>query len=244
MEDPGGAVKGSCNPSKGCGPPKLRRDDPAFLFATSDPSVLFLDFCSTRHGRAPHAALPPFVSTPLTFAVLDFLRLSRSAIDDTISQNLNALETPARAGFDPASTSRLGPRPLSHQIDATSCRAFKDQVLFPSWQARSDLLSYCALVATSPDADDPEIALREAENEKNRERVVDERLDPYSARFFPREARTERLANVIRLEMGVENIVRSRTWDIVRQRCSDPSYDAWEEALAAWRRSRASPERR
>lgn len=172
----------------------------------------------------------------------DFLRLSRSSIDDTITQNLNALETPAKAGFDPTSTSRLGPRPLSHQIDATACNAFKDKVLFPSWQVRSDVLSYCSLVATSPDPDDPERALREAEKEKNRERVVDERLDPYSGRFFPREARTEHLAIILRQEMGVENIVRSRTWDIVRQRCGDPAYVSWEQALADWRRSREASE--
>jgi hypothetical protein len=93
------------------------------------------------------------------------------------------------------------------------------------------------LVATSPDPDDPERALRAAENEKDRERVIDERLDPYSARFFPREARTEHLALVLRQEMGVENIVRSRTWDIVRRRCGDSTQTAWEQSLADWRRA-------
>jgi hypothetical protein len=121
-----------------------------------------------------------------------------------------------------------------------ACNAFKDKVLYPSWQARSDVLSYCSLVATSPDPDDPERALREAEKEKNRERIVDERLDPYSARFFPREARTEHLAIILRQEMGVENIVRSRTWDIVKQRCGNTAYASWEQALAGWRRARES----
>ncbi|KAL2133129.1 hypothetical protein VTI74DRAFT_2861 [Chaetomium olivicolor] len=179
-----------------------------------------------------------------TSALREFLRLSRSAIDDTITQNLNALETPAKAGFDPTSTSRLGPRPLSHQIDAEACTRFKNKVLFPSWQARSDVISYCSLVATSPDPDDPERALREAENEKNRERVIDERLDPYSARYFPREARTEHLAYILRQEMGVENIVRSRTWDIIRQRCGDSTSVAWEQALADWRRAKGAPDGR
>ncbi|KAJ4300638.1 hypothetical protein N0V88_003323 [Collariella sp. IMI 366227] len=174
----------------------------------------------------------------------EFLRLSRSAIDDTITQNLNALETPARAGFDPTSTSRFGPRPLSRPIDAATCNQFKYQVLFPSWQARSDVLSYCSLVATSPDPDDPERALREAENEKNRERVIDERLDPYSGRFFSREARTEHLALILRQEMGVENIVRLRTWDIVGRRCGDSTVGGWEQALAEWRRTRGVAEGR
>lgn len=94
------------------------------------------------------------------------------------------------------------------------------------------------MVATAPDPDDPERALRAVEAEKNREKVVDERLDPYSARFFPREARTEHLAAILRQEMGVEIIVRSRTWDVVRRRCGDSTYGEWERALADWRRAR------
>ncbi|KAK3318040.1 caffeine-induced death protein 2 [Apodospora peruviana] len=169
-----------------------------------------------------------------TATLRDFLRISRSSVDDTITQHLNALLTPARAGFDPLSTSQKGARPLSRQIDSRSCQNFKDKVLFPSWQSRSHVLSYCALVATSPDPDDPEAAVREAENERNRERIVDARLDPYSARFIPREPRTEQLASLIRMEQGIENIVRSRTWGVVRERCGE-SADTWEQALAGWR---------
>ncbi|KAI1214262.1 putative caffeine-induced death protein Cid2 [Annulohypoxylon truncatum] len=172
-----------------------------------------------------------------TIALRDFLRISRSAIDDSITQNLNALVTPSQSGFDPASTSVRIPRAPSRSIDPRSCQAFKDKVLFPSWQARADVLTYCAYVATSPDPDDPEVGLRERETEKNRERVVDERLDPYSARYFPREPRTEQLANLLRQERGIENIVRSRTWGLVRERCGDSFQDA-EEALNRWRAER------
>lgn len=107
-------------------------------------------------------------------------------------------------------------------------------------------MAFCSLVSTSPDPDDPERALRDAEREKDKERVVDERLDPYSARFFPREARTEHLATILRQEAGIENIVRAKTWDIVRRRCGDPSYVGWEQALADWRRGQksSSPEAR
>lgn len=101
------------------------------------------------------------------------------------------------------------------------------------------MLSYCTLVATSPDPDDPETAVREAEVEKNQESVVDERLDPYSARFLPREPRTTQLAMLIRQEQGVENIVRTRTWGLVKERCGD-SVEEWEKALAKWRMERAS----
>jgi hypothetical protein len=111
--------------------------------------------------------------------------------------------------------------------------------LFPSWQARSDVLAYCAGVATSPDPDDPDHILREVEDVRARERVVNERLDPYSGRYFPREVRTEALAALVRSELMVESIVRSRTWGMVRERCSDEIYDG-EKALDKWRRERST----
>ena len=164
---------------------------------------------------------------------VDFLRLSRVAIDDSIVQNLNALITPARAGFDPSSTrERQVQAPRRRPIDAEACQGFKDNVLFQSWQARSDVLSYCAGVAVDPE--DPDLIAREAESAKDRERVVDERLDPYSGRFFPREARTESLANLIRNERGVEGIIRARTWGLVTERCGDTGI-GWEAALNRWR---------
>ena len=161
------------------------------------------------------------------------MRLSRSSVDDTITQHLNALVAPSKAGFDPSSTSHLTLRPLSRPINATSCQTFKDKVLFPTWQARSQVISYCTAVATSPDPDDPDSAAREAEKRRHDEKVVDERLDPYSARFFPSEPRTEQLASIIRQEHAVENIVRSRTWGIVSQRCSGP-LESWEHPFAEW----------
>jgi hypothetical protein len=102
---------------------------------------------------------------------------------------------------------------------------------------RSDVLNYCASVATSPDPDDPESVLRQVESERDRERVVDERLDPYSARFSPGETRTERLATLIRQERGVENIIRARSWGLVSERC-EGDFREWEEALNDWRKGR------
>ncbi|OJJ49398.1 hypothetical protein ASPZODRAFT_14113 [Penicilliopsis zonata CBS 506.65] len=164
----------------------------------------------------------------------DFLRLSRSTIDDSITQNLNALLTPAQRGFDPSSTAnRQTDSKFRLSVDPAACQKFKDDVLFPAWQTRSDVLNYCAGVATSPDPDDPDLILRETESAKDRERVVDERLDPYSARFFPREARTESLANLIRNERTVEEIIRFRTWGLVNERCNEST--SWEKALNNWR---------
>ena len=169
---------------------------------------------------------------------LDFLRISRSTIDDSITQNLNALITPSRNGFDPSSTAMLQTEYRAvRPIDMEACESFKDDVLFPSWQTRSDVLNYCAGVATSPDPDDPDLILRQTESARDRERVVDERLDPYSARFFPQEARTESLANLVRNQRTVEEIIRARTWSLVTERCSGSSAN-WDEALDKWRERR------
>lgn len=165
----------------------------------------------------------------------DFLRLSRSTIDDSITQNLNALITPSRSGFDPSSTA-VRQTDSRKTIDSGACQGFKHNVLFPSWQTRSDVLNYCAGVATSPDPEDPDLILRETESARDRERVVNERLDPYSARFFPREARTESLANLVRNQRTVEDIIRARTWSLVAERCSG-SPTSWEDAFNSWRQN-------
>lgn len=143
--------------------------------------------------------------------------------------------TPARAGFDPSSTAERQIKPANRRlIDPQSCKAFKENILFKSWQTRSDVLTYCGGVATSPDPDDPDLLLRQVESARDRERVIDDRLDPYSSRFFPREPRTESLANLVRNERGVENIIRARTWGLVNERCGETSA-GWEEALNRWR---------
>ncbi|KAF2267103.1 hypothetical protein CC78DRAFT_512800 [Lojkania enalia] len=173
-------------------------------------------------------------------ALRDFLRLSRSTIDDSITQNLNALLTPAVKGFDPSSTSvrQIQPSVSSRSIPSQQCDAFMKRVLFPSWATRSDVLDYCSGVATSPDPDDPDSVLRQVEDSKARERVVDERLDPYSGRYFPREARTGSLARLMRNERAVEKIIRSRTWSLIGERC-DLSSDTAEEAFDKWRKQQA-----
>lgn len=100
---------------------------------------------------------------------------------------------------------------------------------------RSDVLDYCAGVATSPDPDDPDSVLRQIEDDKARERVIDERLDPYSGRYFPREARTESLAILMRNERTVEKIIQTRTWSLIGERCGVGG-DSAEEAFDKWRK--------
>ena len=127
---------------------------------------------------------------------------------------------PAQMPWNPASTAERQVRPgIRQPIDPQACRAFTNNVLFQSWQTRSDVLNYCAGVALDPN--DPDLALKEVESAKERDRVIDKRLDPYSGRYYPREARTELLANIIRNERSVEGIIRSRSWSIVSERCGD-----------------------
>lgn len=65
------------------------------------------------------------------------------------------------------------------------------------------------------------------------EREVDERLDPYSGRFFPKEARTEKLARRVKEERGVEGVVRARTWGVLTGRC-EGVVGGWREAFERW----------
>lgn len=87
--------------------------------------------------------------------IADFLRVSRASVDDSISAQLNALLTPARnnphsvnvserPSGSSSSRGSLRRAPPSH-----ACHAFKTQVLFPSWAARSSVLSYCGHVSDS-----------------------------------------------------------------------------------------------
>lgn len=77
---------------------------------------------------------------------------------------------------------------------------------------------------------------------------MDERLDPYSGRFFPKEARTEELARVLGLEEGVERIVRERTWGVVRARCEGVAAGVggggYEREFGEWSRRRQEEEDR
>ena len=108
------------------------------------------------------------------------------------------------------------------------------------WASRSQVISYCSIVATSPDPDDPDRTTIEAQNIAQSHRVVNERLDPYSGRFFPKEPRTEMLGSLLRNENAVENIVRERTWRILNERCNDldPSRRGWQDAFKQWQETR------
>ena len=112
-------------------------------------------------------------------------------------------------------------------------------MLFTTWRDRSNVLEYCAAVAHSPDPDDPNAVAREAYNLAGQTRVQhkNERLDPYSGRFFKLESRSEELADMIARESKVEDIVRERSWEAVMNRCGGvmTGQRGWEREMNAWR---------
>lgn len=174
--------------------------------------------------------------------IQDFLRTSRRAIDDTIVENLNALVTPSREGFDPSSTSQRALRPSQRLTNPSSCNNFKDNVLFPSWKARTEILNYCESVATSSDSEKSketapdELPFPKAEVSKA---PLYDRSDPYMKRSLPRETEMDMLANLVRNERTVEKIIRATTWRLVAERCGSSvrgeDVDS-EAALKDWQR--------
>lgn len=79
--------------------------------------------------------------------------------------------------------------------------------------------------------------------------VVDERMDPYSARdyAYTREPRAEVLRGVLASERGVERIVRARTWSLLGERCLDDEggqgvgtarSSGWEDEWRRWMQER------
>lgn len=166
------------------------------------------------------------------------MRLSRSAVDDSINQNLNALLTPSRRAFDPSSTAQRSSRPRDNKaIAASECDGFCKAKLFPAWEARSIALQYCKKVAAAEDSADPDRELIALEKQRDSEREINERVDPYSARFNPRESRTEKLARTVHIEEEIEDIVRRRTWEVVQNKCAVP-LTPWQAAVEQWKKNR------
>ncbi|KAI9728651.1 MAG: hypothetical protein M1828_002757 [Chrysothrix sp. TS-e1954] len=165
-----------------------------------------------------------------------------------------------------ATTPRTG-----QNIPGGTCRQFKQSILFPGWQSRENVLQYCQTVADAPDGNptpnststasstplhhdssitdrtpiasmvDSPSGARTTRNYWNKEQVVDERTDPYSARNYDytREPQTQILNDVLTNERGVERIVRSRTWNVLGERClgreAEERYAGWDSEWREWR---------
>ena len=157
----------------------------------------------------------------------DFLRLSRSLVDDTITQNLNNLVLPPR--FDPTSTARSEKKVVRTPIDKGSCSKLVETI-FENWDARSSTIDYCLSTTHLSIADTHSLTA-----EETRAR----RLDPYSGRQTTEEPI---LRHVCLQEQGTEQIIRDRTWRVVRGRCQDLNdMDRdWQTAFESWRSKKGS----
>jgi hypothetical protein len=160
---------------------------------------------------------PTFCYTPL--ALRTFLNRSRTLTDDTIPQQLSALSRPSATPFTPHDALPPARIPSSSHLSEQTCSSFITNTLLPIWSSRSEIIQYCSQVAEQEDVNDPERAIREEEQRKRQEAIVNERLDPYSGRFQVRESRRDRLKREVQEEWRIEDIVRSRSWEVLKSRC-------------------------
>lgn len=100
---------------------------------------------------------------------------------------------------------------------------------------------------SDPFEDDPK--RRQSRGYFGQLQLVDERMDPYSARdyAYTRESRADVLRDVLASERGVERIVRARTWSLLAERCLDDvggqgigtgRSRGWEDEWRRWMQER------
>ena len=111
------------------------------------------------------------------------------------------------------------PRGNRRNIPSDTCERFRREILFPSWRRRDKVLRYCSHVAEAPGS------IPQEEGTKRPSGAPDERLDPYSARDYSwsTQSDVQQLRAVLGNEEGVERIVRSRTWAVLGERCTNGS---------------------
>ncbi|ORY73900.1 caffeine-induced death protein 2 [Protomyces lactucae-debilis] len=170
----------------------------------------------------------------------DFLRLSHSLVDDTITQNLNNLVLPVR--FDPTSTGtpKAGERRLLRTpIDEGSCNTLVDAV-FRNWEGRSHTIDRCLQFADANVAKLNNVVHANTDQQNIRELNKQRRLDPYAGRT---ELEEPMLTRVLKSEQSTEAIIRDRTWRILRNRCQALSRlpQTWETAFVDWQTNHATP---
>lgn len=136
----------------------------------------------------------------------DFLRSAR-VLDDTLASQLNALALPLP--FDAQTSSRRTTKTVGDE----TCRVFVRDVLRPSWQVRSEVLAYCQGVAQDMQSDT--VVLKKAANL---------RRDPYSGRDETIEGKRDPLLRMIGYERSVEEIIRDRSWEILRAKCVNSQF--------------------
>ena len=121
-------------------------------------------------------------------------------------------------------------------VSGDTCAAFKHQVLFPGWSTRDSILTSCKSVAHKLQSATPASDPSTSRNYWGSQQVVDERLDPYSARDYDwtRSSQAQQLSDVLQNESRTEDIVRSRSWAVLSERCIGGTADRWQAEYRAW----------
>ncbi|KAG7895258.1 hypothetical protein KL908_001608 [Ogataea polymorpha] len=139
----------------------------------------------------------------------DFLRLSRTLLDDTLRTRLNSI---TKHHEDYTRRSILPRR--------DSCQQFVDELLLPQWQARASRIKYCLRQADEmvKEVETQELAM----DEEERNRLL--RIDPYALKDLTRSLRekrasAEQIRNRYQNEIEVEEIIQERSHSLIKDVC-------------------------
>ncbi|KAK9241355.1 caffeine-induced death protein 2-domain-containing protein [Lipomyces kononenkoae] len=173
-----------------------------------------------------------------------FLLFSRSLTDDTISADLNSIPMLKESKTLGSGSSWTKPEREKVGSRRRICKGFIYSSVFESWKGRDEILEYCEKIANDRKSEISAIAAKKPK--------VDPRLDPYEARDLPTYTKEEEILSWVRVERGVEDIVRDRSWSIICERCIDIGADSvsgdttaigdngsgWKPAYRTWKDSK------
>ncbi|KAG7928549.1 hypothetical protein KL925_001849 [Ogataea polymorpha] len=157
--------------------------------------------------------VPPEINRQLCIessrSLQDFLRLSRTLLDDTLRTRLNSI---TKHHEDNTRRSILPRR--------DSCQQFVDELLLPQWQARASRINYCLRQADEmvKEVETQELAM----DEEERNRLL--RIDPYALKDLTRSLRekrasAEQIRNRYQNEIEVEEIIQERSQSLIKDVC-------------------------
>ncbi|CDO94377.1 unnamed protein product [Kluyveromyces dobzhanskii CBS 2104] len=132
----------------------------------------------------------------------NFFRFLRHGSDDVLKQKLYNNRSRGDKGVD--------------------CNAFLNQMLYPNWKIRSDVISFC-----ESELDSMKTELNDKfGNENDLKPLVTERIDPYAIKdiFSEREDRFKdrtTLENWINNQKDIERIIQIRTSSILSEQCGN-----------------------
>ncbi|KAH3661389.1 hypothetical protein OGAPHI_006796 [Ogataea philodendri] len=159
--------------------------------------------------------IPPASSqemcTGSTRSLNDFLRISRTLIDDKLRTRLNSIlnhhETQSRGSILPRSE---------------SCQQFVDELLLPQWRARTSRIQFCLNHASElvKEVETKEVQL----DEEERNRLT--RVDPYALKDLTRDLRekrevAEQIRNRYQNELEIEEIIEGRSKSLIKDLCGE-----------------------